>query len=261
MGLAGAVALTRLPTARVAAPVIDQSLLLRRVAIVDPGTFGRPVEAVSILLPKDWQDEAGVIWSGDIGCQRNGIRLSLKAHSPDGMLGFEVFPDYVRNRIDDPQARAYTNPMAAFGIKGCYSLPPYDAAGYRQNLFLPRWRPGAALAAIETPRAGGSDEEWVLASLVRTVAYLPMLSGMGSFGSQMSGNLTTAALSQCAARAPKGQHEQHEKLFEAIYRSFRLNPVWEPAVAQHFRPWTGSISRTCRTGSASCSSRSRKSAP
>lgn len=90
-----------------------------------------------------------------------------------------------------------------------------------------------ALAAIETPRAGGTDEEWVLASLVRTVAYLPVLSGMG-FGNQMSGNYTTAAVSQCAARAPKGQLEQHEKLFEAIYRSFRLNPAWKSAVAQHF---------------------------
>lgn len=91
-----------------------------------------------------------------------------------------------------------------------------------------------ALAAVETPRAGGTDEEWVLAGLMRTVAYLPVLSGMGGFGNQMSGNYTTAAVSQCAARAPKGQFERHEKLFEAIYRSFRLNPAWESAVAQHF---------------------------
>ncbi|MBI1282806.1 MAG: hypothetical protein GC183_00540 [Thiobacillus sp.] len=243
---------------------------MRRVAIVDPGAFGRPVEAASILLPKDWQVEAGVVWTGDIGCPRNGVKLSLKAHSPDGTLGFEVFPDYVWNWVDDPQARAYTNPLAAYGITGCDTLPPYDAVGYLQNLFLPRWRPGAtlvgigqvpelvqamqmeflamsggqpspiqtefdvALAAIETPRAGGTVEEWVLASLVRTVAYLPVLSGMGGFGNQMSGNYTTAAVSQCAARAPKGQLERHEKLFEAIYRSFRLNPAWESAVAQHF---------------------------
>jgi hypothetical protein len=271
MGLLGAVALTGLPAASAAASAEDQYLLMRRVAIVDQGAFGRPVEAASILLPKDWQVEVGVIWTGDIGCPRNGIRLSLKAHSPDGTLGFEVFPDYVWNWVDDLQARAYTNSMAAFSIKGCDSRPPYDSAGYLQNLFLPRWRPSAtlvgigqvpelvqamqlefvamtggrtspiqtqfddALAAIETPRAGGTDEEWVLASLVRTIAYLPMLTGMGGFGNQMSGNNTTAAVSQCAARAPKGQLERHENLFEAIYRSFRLNPMWESAVAQHFQ--------------------------
>jgi hypothetical protein len=269
-GLLAAVALTGLPAVSAAAPAENQYLLMRRVAIVDPGAFGRPVEAASILLPKDWQVEAGVVWTADIGCPRNGVKLSLKAHSPDGSLGFEVFPDYVWNWVDDPQARAYTNPLAAYGVKGCDTLPPYDASGYLQNLFMPRWRPGAtlvgigqvpelvqamqleflamsggqpsplqtgfdvALAAIETPRAGGTDEEWVLASVVRTVAYLPVLSGMGGFGNQMSGNYTMAAVSQCAARAPKGQLERHEKLFEAIYRSFRLNPAWESAVAQHF---------------------------
>lgn len=92
-----------------------------------------------------------------------------------------------------------------------------------------------ALAAIETPRAGSTDEEWVLASLVRTVAYLPVLSGMGTFGSQMSGNYTLAAVSQFAARAPKGRLERNEKLFDVIYRSFRLNPVWESAVARYFQ--------------------------
>jgi hypothetical protein len=270
-GLLGAVALAGVSATQAAAPVdAEHYLLMHRVSIVDPGGFGRPVEAASILLPKDWQVESGVVWTGDIGCPRNGIKLSLKAHSADGKLGFEVFPDYVWNWVDDPQARAYTNPMAAFGIKGCDTLPPYDAAGYLQNLFLPRWRAGstlvgigqvpeliqamqteflainggrsspiqtdfdAALAAIETPRAGGTDEEWVLASLVRTVAYLPVLSGMG-FSDQMSGNYTIAAVSQCGARAPKGQLEQYEKLFEVIYRSFRLNPAWESAIAQHFR--------------------------
>ncbi len=246
-------------------------LLLHRVAIVDRGGFGRPVEAASILLPRNWQVESGVVWTGDIGCPRIGVQLSLKARSPDGKLGFEVFPDYVWNWVDDPQMRAYTNPLAGVGIKGCDTLPPYDAAGYLQNLFLPRWRPGAtlvgigpvpelaeamqleframsggqpspvrtefdaALAAIETPRAGGTDEEWVLASLVRTVAYLPVLDAMGGFGSTMSGNYTTAAVSQFAARAPKGDLQKHEKLFEVIYRSFRLDPVWESAIAQHFQ--------------------------
>jgi hypothetical protein len=270
--LLGAVALTCLSATQAAALVdADPYLLMHRVVVIDPSGFGRPVEAASILLPKDWRVESGVVWTADIGCPRNGIKLSLKAQSPDGKLGFEVFPDYVWNWVDDPQARAYSNPLAAAGIKGCDTLPPYDAAGYLQNLFLPHWRAGStlvgigqvpeliqamqaefmaisggnpgpvhtdfdvALAAIETPRSGGTDEEWVLASLVRTVAYLPVLSGMGTFSNQMSGNYTTAAVSQFAAHAPKGQLEQHEKLFDVIYRSFRLNPVWESAVAQHFQ--------------------------
>jgi hypothetical protein len=270
--LLGAVALSSLSATHAAEPAgTDNYLLMRRVSIIDPAMIGRPVEAASILLPKDWSVESGVVWTGDIGCPRNGIKLSLKAQSPDGKLGFEVFPEYVWNWVDDPQARAYTNPLAALGIKGCDTLPPYDAAGYLQNLFLPHWRAGStlvgigrvpeliqamqvesmamsggnpspirtdfdvALAAIETPHAGGTDEEWVLASIIRTVAYLPVLSTMGTFGNQVSGNYNMAAVDQFAARAPKGQLEQNEKLFEVIYRSFRVNPVWGSAVARHFQ--------------------------
>jgi hypothetical protein len=270
--LLGIAALALLSAVHAAEPAPARDyLLMRRVSIVDPTGFGRPLEAASILLPKDWQVEAGVVWTNDVGCPRNAIKLSLKAKSPDGKLGFEIFPDYVWNWVDDPQLRAYTNPLAGVGIKGCDTLPPYDAEAYLQNLFLPRARPASrlvgsgrvpelieamrqefaamtggtpapvqtdfdvALAAIETPRAGGVDEEWILASLVRTVAYLPMLSAMGTFGNAMSGNYTMAATSQFAARAPKGELEANERLFDAIYRSYRVNPVWESAVARHFQ--------------------------
>jgi hypothetical protein len=246
-------------------------LLMHRVAIYDKGAGGQAVEAASILLPKDWKVESGVLWTQDIGCPRNSVKLSLKAHSPDGKLGFEVFPDYYWIWVDDPQARAHTNPLASLGIKGCDVLPPYDAVGYLQNLFLPYWRPGAtlvgidhvpeliqamqlqfqalsgnqpsaiqtdfdaALAAIETPGTDPPSEEWVLASLMRSVAFMPVLNPMGGFGSQLSGNYNMAALAQFAARAPKGQLEKHEHLFEVIYRSFKLNPAWESAVARHFQ--------------------------
>lgn len=246
-------------------------LLMRRVSIIDPAAFGRPLEAASILLPKDWKVQSGVVWTQDIGCPRNQIKLSLKAQSPDGQLGFEVFPEYFWIWVDDPMARAHTNPLAAMGIKGCDVLPPYDAPGYLQNLFLPYWRPNAtlvdmgrvpeliqairmehqamsggqaspiqtdfdvAVAAIETPGPGKPSEEWVLATLYRTVAYLPALDLMSGYGNQMSGNYSNAAIRQFAARAPKGQMERHERLFDVIYRSFQLNPVWESAVAQHLQ--------------------------
>ncbi|MGA7178694.1 MAG: hypothetical protein WBX11_03770 [Thiobacillaceae bacterium] len=120
-----AVALTSVPAAQAAGPDARQDYLrLHQIKIIDPAGFGHPVEAATILLPKDWQVESGVVWTGDIGCPRNSIKLSLEAQSPDGKLGFEVFPDYVWLWVDDPQARAYTNPMASLGIKGCDTLPP-----------------------------------------------------------------------------------------------------------------------------------------
>lgn len=248
-------------------------LLMRRVSIVDPAAFGRPIEAASILLPKNWAVKSSVVWTADPGCVRNSVQLRLEAHSPDGKLGFEIFPNYTWGWADDPQVRYYAEQAALspFGIKGCEILPVLDAGSYLQNIFLPRWRPGAtlvgigkvpeliqaakmeflaatggsteglvqtdfdvALAAIETPRTGGTDEEWVLAGLVRTTSYLPTLAGMGSYNNPMAGNYTLAAYANFAARAPKGQLEKNEKLFDTIYRSFKLDPTWEAAITQHF---------------------------
>jgi hypothetical protein len=271
--LLGALALTAPPAAQTAEPASTNAYLrLHQVKIIDPAGFGRPVEAASILLPKDWKVESGVVWTGDIGCPRNGVQLSLKAQSPDGTLGFEVFPGYTWTWADDPQVRYYAQQaVAPYGIKGCDYQPPYDAAEYLQNLFLPRWRAGStligtghlteltqalqmeflaltggnpspvqtdfdvAMAAIETPRVGGTEEEWVLASLVRTVAYMPTVSSMGTGYNQMAGNYTLGAFSHFAARAPKGQLENNEKLFDVIYRSFKLNPAWEAAINHHFQ--------------------------
>lgn len=274
MFLLGALALAGL----CAAPVVESAergnyLLLRRVSIVDPAAFGRPVEAASILLPKNWAVKSSVVWTGDIGCVRNGIQLRLEAHSPDGKLGFEIFPNYTWGWADDPQVRYYAQQaaMSQFGIKGCEMLPVLDATSYLQNIFLPHWRPGStlvgigqvpeliqaakmeflaatggsteglvqtdfdvALAAIETPRAGGTDEEWVLAGLVRTTSFMPTLASMGTFNNQMAGNHTLAAYANFVARAPKGQLEKNEKLFDVIYRSYKLNPTWEAAITQHF---------------------------
>ena len=119
--LLGAVALTSLPTAQAAGPAsANDCLRLHQVKIIDPAGFGRPVEAASILLPKDWKVESGVVWTGDTGCPRNGIQLSLKAQSPDGKLGFEVFPGYTWSWENDPQVRYYAQQaLTPYGIKGC----------------------------------------------------------------------------------------------------------------------------------------------
>lgn len=261
ISLLATVALTGLfaPHAAEAADT-DHYLLMRRVSIIDPSAFGRPMEAASLLLPKNWAVKSSVVWTGDIGCVRNGVQLRLEAHSPDGKLGFEIFPSHTWGWADDPQVRYYAQQAALspFGIKGCEILPALDATSYLQSIFLPHWRPGStlvgigqvpeliqaakmeflvatggstegvvhtdfdvALAAIETPRARGTDEEWVLAGLVRTTSYLPTLAGMGSFNNPMAGNYTLAAYANFAARAPKGQLEKNEKLFDEPPRVLR----------------------------------------
>lgn len=247
-------------------------LRLRLVKIMDVAGFGQPMEAASLLLPSDWEVESGVTWTMDLGCPQNAMQLRLKASSPDGRLGFEVFPDFAWAWYDDPAVQQYARQAEQlYGVRGCELLPPFDAPSYLAKVFLPRWRADstlvdvgrvealaeamrlqleasagwyqgvaqndvdAALATLETPRANGTDSEWVLASVLHTAAAMPVVSSLWTGTLQTAASYKSAAVSQFAARAPKGEIERHERLFEVIYRSFRLNPRWDAARLQFWQ--------------------------
>jgi hypothetical protein len=245
---------------------------LRLVKVMDVTGFAQPMVAATILLPSDWRVESGVRWTTDLGCPQNAVQLSLKASSPDGRLGFEVFPDLAWAWHEDPTVQHYARQAAqVYGARGCELLPPFDAEAYLQQVFLPRWRAGstlsdvgrveelaeamrvdyealvgpnlggvqtdfdAALATLETPRTGGIDSEWVLASVIHTAVAVPMASSVWTGTLQTAASYRSAAVSQFAARAPKGELERHERLFETIWRSFRLDPRWDAARLQFWQ--------------------------
>ena len=257
---------------RAAGEAAADHLRLRLVTIMDAQGFGQPVQAASILLPSDWKVESGVRWTTQLGCPQNMIQMSLKASSPDGRLGFEVFPDFAWVWYDDPTAQYYARQSEQnYAAPGCAVLPPLDAPDYLQNVFLPRWRTGstlvdigrveelaeamaleyqaliggmqsgvqtdfdAALATLETPREGGADSEWVLASTIRTTTASPSAASVWTGTLQMAASYRSAAVPQFAARAPKGELEKNERLFEAIYRSFRIDPRWDAARLQFWQ--------------------------
>lgn len=256
----------------VAGEAATDHLRMRLVQIVDAQGFGQPVPAASILLPSDWNVQSGVRWTNQLGCAQGMIEMSLKASSPDGRLGFEVFPDFTWVWYDDPSAQYYARQAEQnHAAPGCAVLPPLDAPGYLQNVFLPRWRAGAtlvdldraeglaeamaleyqalvggmpnaahadfdaALATLETPRGGGTDSEWILASTIRTTTGLPSAASVWTGTLQMTASYRSAAVSQFAARAPKGELEKNERLFETIYRSFRIDPRWDAARLQFWQ--------------------------
>jgi hypothetical protein len=257
---------------RAAAEDAANHLRMRLVKIMDAEGFGQPVQAATILLPSDWKVESGVRWTTQLGCPQNMIQMSLKASSPDGRLGFEVFPDFTWIWYDDPSVQYYARQAEQnHAAPGCAVLPPLDAPGYLQSILLPRWRAGstlvdlgraeelaeamaleyqalvggiqsgvqtdfdAALATLETPRGGGTDSEWIVASTIRTTTTLPSASSVWTGTLQMTASYRSAAVSQFAARAPKGELEKNERLFETIYRSFRLDPRWDAARLQFWQ--------------------------
>lgn len=78
---------------------------MKLVRIVDERGFERPMTALTLLVPVDWQVQGGVQYGQGAGCHANLVRLTFHAESPDGRLAFELFPGNTWQWTDDPNMR------------------------------------------------------------------------------------------------------------------------------------------------------------
>ncbi len=67
-----------------------------RARVLDKVGFSQPVEAFSLLIPKTWKFDGGIMWTPP-GAPCAGNNLKLKATSPDGKFIFEMLPNLVWN--------------------------------------------------------------------------------------------------------------------------------------------------------------------
>jgi hypothetical protein len=243
------------------------SYRMKMAKIVDQGGFETPMVAATILIPADWQSQGATTWNIKDKC--NTIQTTFRASGPDGRA-YEVFPAYNWAWADDPtflrQSAAQT---AQFGAHACDVIPPVGAADFlKQN--LAKIRPDAKLAGIESdaklmqilqdqarqaeqaaaqyrlqqsvrPDAirarlkyslnGKPVEEWIVVATVITGTLGP------SFDIR-SGRATQAYTYNCRAsmiaeRAPQGQLDSSEKLFDLISSTFHADQAWLGRVTQN----------------------------
>lgn len=121
------------------------------VEILDREGFDRPVVALRMELPDGWKVSGGVHWATVPGCPANTVELAFLATSPDGTLGFEVFPAYTWRWLDDPMMRQYTVQYDS-GL-GCELLPAMDAATFVRSVVIPRQRRDARDVEVITVEA------------------------------------------------------------------------------------------------------------
>jgi len=65
-----------------------------RARVLDKVGFSQPVEAFSLLIPKNWKFDGGIMWNAP-GTPCAGNNLGVKATSPDGKFIFEMLPNYI----------------------------------------------------------------------------------------------------------------------------------------------------------------------
>jgi len=126
---------------------------MKLVRIVDERGFERPMTALTLLIPTDWQFQGSVQYGPGPGCHANLVRLVFRASSPDGRLSIELFPGNAWQWTDDLNMRnmmqASNQQMAQYGVHGCEIMAPMSADAYLRRRVLPGVRRDARVAGSE----------------------------------------------------------------------------------------------------------------
>ena len=245
---------------------------MKLVSIVDQRSFERPMTAMTMLIPSDWQFQGELRYGDGVGCHANLAHLVFRATSPDGRLAMELFPGNSWMWADDPGAvnmlRSSNQQLARAGARGCDIMATMNAENYLKQVVIPAARRGARITASEplpdiakqvqdearrleqiaasqgmreNVRADASrvrvgydvngqpTEEWFTAMTLSTAVIGPV-ARMGGMG--QTWYYTNAADHIVGMRAPQGQLEASEKLFQLILGTMRMDPEWEGRVRQ-----------------------------
>jgi hypothetical protein len=219
-----------------------------------PGTTTLP--AVDLLIPSTWDLKGGVGTNTKEGCFSDILTLSWDAESPDSSLAFQRAPNDSWQYASDPaELRKMADPLRrqlGAGGKPCPLKKPMSAEDYfrqsvltllpnpgtvvsvepfpalneiaRQQLGLPPAAAGnaggtqidAIRARVQFQKDGKDLEAWLAVAVVTRV----FPQGRGSL-------YDCHAIDILAFRAPKGQLDGNEKLFNVMISSIRMEPKWQ----------------------------------
>jgi hypothetical protein len=231
---------------------------LKQVKVIDQHGFEKPMPAMSVLIPTDWQFQGEVKYlNGRCGLAQTVFR----ANGPDGR-SIELLPDYNWVWSDD----AFTV-QALQAQRGCDVMRPISAADLLRRVVIPKVRPGAHLVAIEPiPKVSKQMQEIArqneaaaaqagmrikIRSDVARARVQYTINGQGVEGWVTAVTLTSAMPSPTLnmqtmqpgsasyytswaqmfdLRTPPGQLDASQKFFELIASTVRIDPDWQARV-------------------------------
>lgn len=233
-------------------------LVFDRVRIMDRQAFTQPVEAYSILLPKNWQTQGEVFWTAP-GQACAGTNMAFKAQSADGKYSFEMLPYSSWSWNTNQQTMQFSQSLGS--TKYCSFGQPLNAEQYLRNV-LARELQNPAITEVkpsanvveemdklnekgrrELMRYGASQvnfrntanvakvkwnngtEGLVMCGVVNIESAIPNV-----YNGSVDYSYTSTAAQRIVFKYPAGKGEEAEKMFSVIIGSFRTNPSWKDAV-------------------------------
>lgn len=237
--------------------------VLERVRFMDSQGFERPAEAFSILLPKGWKHEGGVVWKGLNECRGEMVSSKWSVNSPDGAIRYSVLPNHSWASASDMMMMQNLQMQAQQG--GCEVGGPMDAASYIRQVFAPRELKGASIEEVKenleveremertAAKTKAAFEQWggqaqlvtsaVIARLkwsdgsegIALVSVLNVISMMqNAYTGEMQQLTNSNASERSIMRFPANRRDEAERVLASIKSSYRTNPQWQEAVNGYF---------------------------
>ncbi len=245
-----------LPTAALPAVPGKDYLLLERRRFLDTVGFEQPIEAFSLLLPKDWRSEGGVRWLGVQACRGDIISQYLHATSADGQMQLDVYPSRTFVWADDQMMFQLFQRMAQQG--GCAMNQSFDAAQYVTGFAQHDLGAQASEVVVDEASTGtlrqldeqsntiarqyGTGGEQKSSAVRARLAWPDGTEGIADVALTQSvlrkqnmltggvdNSYTTSVFFCLVMRFPAARREEATKLLGMIQASDRTNPVWSEA--------------------------------
>jgi hypothetical protein len=231
-------------------------LVLERFRILDQMGFDRPVEAMSVLVPRGWRTEGGVRWKGVNECRGEIVTWQMSATAPDGMIQFMRLPE--RSFVFYQNQMLQQGALAAAQQGGCQVNQPFNAAQYIPE--LARIVGGAKVSNIRTDeslmpflqqldangnaisRQYGTNMNQSSSAVYGTLTWPDGSKGLAQvavtatinqsrdmFTGAPNGFASTMVFHQVVIRYAPARESEALKLFGTINSSHRVNPIWKQA--------------------------------
>ncbi len=237
--------------------------VLERVRFMDNTGFQQPAEAFSVLVPKGWQHDGGVVWKSLQECRSEMVGARFSISSPDGAIRFQGLPPHSWGSASDPMMMQSLQMQAAQG--GCEVGGPMRAEEYLRQVFLSRELSGATVIDVKNnpeaeralaeasaafkanaQRYGGQadvvpsaitarvrwndgNEGIVLISVRNVITRTPNPYTGGIQELTMSG-----ATERSWVKFPPARKAEAETFLANMKSSLRTNPAWKDAVEGYF---------------------------
>ncbi len=235
-----------------------------RARIMDKVGFQQPVEAFSLLIPKDWTFYGDVMWNPP-GTTCAGINQGMKATSSDGKYSFEMMPNYLWGFITDPQLAEFNRQQQY--PQYCSFGEPMNAEAYLKNVFAPNELGNPKIISIKETNSGikslqenaekarqemmgyGASEvnfypsgihanvKWNDGSEAIVLCGVTIMETVipNNYNGSYTKNYTTVASERIVFRYPTGEYEKAATMLSVIMGSIRTNPTWKSTVDNFWR--------------------------